>query len=332
MVPPSRRSAAKERTAYLGLTSLHIGEDDDQRGQNKPSEQYDAAKKAAGLDNPAAARPSLLPIPQSAKMKQALRDARISDRFKLDSLTSALFDPLDDILQACSKSGRHFLLSKDKATSVDCLAFGYLSLMLYPKVPQPWLVETIKSNYPKVYEYIKHLRNVTVGSHDIDAEHVLKGPAERKDQLPWKLLAPKPAVNEAQSIASNLLELLPLPFAQNSVVNADAAIASTTTANIEKLTLSLPAKLLTISATMASAFAAFAFYHVRNIPKGSRYYSFEADRSHHRPTFADFGEAGAALAVLGEQIRFETQIRKERELPDTAQIAEVDIEIETTDR
>ena len=83
---------------------------------------------------------------------------------------------------------------------------------------------------------------------------------------------------------------------------------------------------------MASAFAAFAFYHVRNIPKGSRYYSFEADRSHHRPTFADFGEAGAALAVLGEQIRFETQIRKERELPDTAQIAEVDIEIETTDR
>ncbi|KAF2089100.1 hypothetical protein K490DRAFT_19839, partial [Saccharata proteae CBS 121410] len=150
MVPPARRAEARKRTHHLGLQGLDVDsiQDDD---------SLEAAKRNAGIPA-ASARPSLLSFNKKSRgLKGILSQPEYAARFKLDALATDCLAPLDELLD--EEEEKFFLLANSSPTSLDCLAFGYLALMVYPELPQPWLVDTIKSRFPKIASYVTRMRN-----------------------------------------------------------------------------------------------------------------------------------------------------------------------------
>lgn len=57
-----------------------------------------------------------------------------------------------------SKLSKSQFLLGNKATSIDCLAFGQLALHLFPPVPNNFLAKTLKQSYPRTWKYIVDFR------------------------------------------------------------------------------------------------------------------------------------------------------------------------------
>lgn len=70
------------------------------------------------------------------------------------------------------------MVSHDRPSSLDCLAFAYLALSLLPDVPQQWLADSMKSRYPALCVYVKDL-----------AQEFFGGPVKVEDAFPY--LQPK---------------------------------------------------------------------------------------------------------------------------------------------
>ncbi|KAJ6269823.1 Eisosome component PIL1-domain-containing protein [Bipolaris maydis] len=152
-VPPRRRDLARMRTAHMGLSSLDVdtsAEEEFAPGRGTASSEYEAAKRAAGI--PTESQPRSLNIGRGRGLGGLLGGQVYAARFRLDALSAELLDPLSDLL------GKHkYLFRGDQPSSLDCLAFGYLSLLIYPPVPQAWLRETIRAKYPRIGAYIHRL-------------------------------------------------------------------------------------------------------------------------------------------------------------------------------
>ncbi|KAF7677472.1 hypothetical protein GT037_004331 [Alternaria burnsii] len=152
-VPPKRRDLARARTAHMGLSSLDVettAEEGFAPGRGTASSEYEAAKRAAGI--PTENQPNAMSIGRGKSLGGLLGGQVYAARFRLDALSGELLDPLSDLL------GKHdYLFRGDKPSSLDCLAFGYLSLLYYPPVPQAWLRETLQTKYPRIVAYIGRL-------------------------------------------------------------------------------------------------------------------------------------------------------------------------------
>ena len=70
-------------------------------------------------------------------------------RFRLDALVDGACEPLEMML-----SEKRWLLSEERVSSLDCLALGYLSLMLVPDVPMMWLREGMESRWPALCGFV----------------------------------------------------------------------------------------------------------------------------------------------------------------------------------
>ena len=70
-------------------------------------------------------------------------------------------------------------------SSLDCLALGYLSLMLIPELPQPWLRRTMRTKFPGFCAWTKELRREVFGP-DAWIEYALSPKENEKSHLPWK--------------------------------------------------------------------------------------------------------------------------------------------------
>ena len=101
-------------------------------------------------------------------------------RFRLDALSESLFELLDQLLD-----GKTYLLSRDRMTSLDCLALGYLMLALVPDVPHPWLAQMMKSKYPKLCHFVEDLARDCLGTtlHPQPAEKT--NTSHTDVHLPW---------------------------------------------------------------------------------------------------------------------------------------------------
>ena len=122
------------RTEHLGLSSLDLDTLDEERR---------SSRKAVDL------------IPQSLRTSRPtvtglVKDNQSNARFKLDALVDAAFQPLQQLL-----GGKKWMLSDERASSLDCLALGYLSLALIPEVPQSWLADGLRGRYPDLCKYVE---------------------------------------------------------------------------------------------------------------------------------------------------------------------------------
>ncbi|KAF1941522.1 hypothetical protein EJ02DRAFT_377474 [Clathrospora elynae] len=204
-VPPKRRDLARARTAHMGLSSLDVdmtAEEGFAPGRGTASSEYEAAKRAAGI--PTESQPKNLNMGRGKGLGGLLGGRVYAARFRLDALSGELLDPLSDLL------GKHeYLFCTEQPSSLDCLAFGYLSLLFYPALPQAWLKETIQTKYPPIAAYLHRLRTAFFQDEEISPGivwSVSTGALENNKNalLPW---APR-SQNFATSALAGARELV----------------------------------------------------------------------------------------------------------------------------
>jgi glutathione S-transferase len=196
-VPPKRRDLARARTARMGVSSLDVdttAEEGFAPGRGTASSEYEAAKRAAGI--PTETKPSTMKMGPKAGLGGLFGGQAHVARFRLDALASELLDPLS------AQLGRQdYLFGGKQPSSLDCLAFGYLSLLYYPAVPNAWLKDTIVTKYPRIAAYIRQLSKDLFRGQEVYAANVWAistgATTERESLLPW---APR-----SQTFASNVL-------------------------------------------------------------------------------------------------------------------------------
>lgn len=108
-------------------------------------------------------------------------------------------------------------MSETRFSSLDCLALGYLSLMLVPELPQPWLAKTMRRKFPDLCTWTKELREEVLGL-DVDIHDALprsgKDVAEKrsrgKGHLPWKVPVNGGVVGVGSMFLSNIADSIPV--------------------------------------------------------------------------------------------------------------------------
>ena len=257
---------ARARTAHLGLSSLDITETSDDvhgSGRGTAASDYEAAKKAAGL--PTRNEPKAMNMGRAKGLGGLLSSPIYAARFKLDALSNDLLQPLSDRL-----GKKDYLLEGDKPSSLDCLVFGYLALVLYAPVPQAWIKETIQTKFPRIHRYIRRLREDLLGNEDIkttDAWDVTTGrrtAAESGMRLPWARRPSRAILPQLVRAAQDLT--LPNALRRGALIQHGLM-------SPENVSSSLPSlfainTLAVISSIVAIGLTTLAIHHRRSVRDG----------------------------------------------------------------
>ena len=137
-------------------------------GLPNPDGARSGAGESEGDDNSRTDADGWLRVPKSlrssnaAARETAASAAERRARSRLDELAGDVLDVLD----ALRGDKRWFLDPADTAaagwdvcpSSLDCLAFGYLSLMLVPELPRPWLREAMRRRYGRLCSFVGGMR------------------------------------------------------------------------------------------------------------------------------------------------------------------------------
>jgi len=114
---------------------------------------------------------------------EAAVSAEQKARDRLAAVVAEVLHVLDGL-----KDGKRWFLgdSGDNSgpTTLDCLAFGYLALMLAPDLPRPWLGDSIRRRYPDLVSFVNDVRASCFNG--------------MVTTLPW---SPKPAHDSAVNVA-----------------------------------------------------------------------------------------------------------------------------------
>ncbi|KAJ9644124.1 hypothetical protein H2201_007101 [Coniosporium apollinis] len=344
-IPPARRRAARALTAHLGLQGLDVEDvDDSPLGQPGSNQSISGAYASERKKLEAGARPGVIPLGKRSGVLGALQKPEYTTRFKLDALAGETLGPLNDLL---GEKPRLLSDEDEGVTSLDCLALGYLSLMLYPPLPQPWLAETLRSKYPRLEAYIRRSRRILLGPQDVTATAVLSlnalagDPAaverariEKGLTLPWTPPLPTNPLTTLLHLPQHLIHSLPgagyihhhAHIVPAHPPETSTALAPSTVDGAYRTPTSVLATFATFAAGLVSLVAGAAMYHVQTHREASDLV-FVMERE--KPAgFAAFGEAGAALAALSAQMSVEAEWARERERVGGERVVEVDVEIE----
>lgn len=311
IIPPALRSAAKSRTAHLGLSALDV--DETEAAENKKDDQNPIPPH---LRTPSKSLSSLLSTTPEANVL-----------IRLDALASAFFEPLDSL-----RGKKRFFATTDSPSSLDCIAFAYLALALLPDLPSPWLSKNIRTKYPQLSASVHDLQRLffagVVTSEDAYRSVVSesKKRAVAQSQLPWKSPSHPTISALAGTFVSSLGDKLPLISSLRETAtlkrqlnaeteNADDedkdAVASYVSARRREV--------WTTAATVAVGLGVFvgfvSYYNVYKVaPLGFGFLGPGAvTKGERKPRqevggLSQFGEAGEALgALLGPQIVTENE-------------------------
>lgn len=269
-VAPQRRAFAKTRTERLGLSSLDLDTLDEERR---------SSKKAAEL------------IPQSLRTSRPtvtgmMKEKQSSTIFRLDALVDAAFRPLQQLL-----GKKKWMLSQERASSLDCLALGYLSLALIPELPQSWLAEGLRRRYPDLCRYVERGVQEVFGGK-VTVEDALPSSTEEQPgstqrpsgtALPWR--APERNISSAgASILNSTRDSVPF-YKRTAVTSSSTRTLHSTDVPPHSLTSTLLPPLLA-SAGAVAAIAGYFFYISLSAQEPEKH------------TLSDMGEAGAMFAGL----------------------------------
>ena len=296
-VPPRRRDLARTRTAHMGLSSLDVdmkAEEGFAPGRGTASSEYEAAKKAAGI--PTDRQPKTLSMGRGKGLGGLLGGPVYAARFRLDTLSNELLEPLADLL------GDHdYIFRGNRPSSLDCLAFGYLALLLYPALPQAWLKETIQTKYPRIATYIRRLRQDLLGNENInpaDVWSISTGAAElaKPSFLPWR---PRSQTFFARSLDGVRETVGSIPLV-SSLMEHKAVVPSQSMEISRPGRSELPSPLFVntvvgIATALAVGLTSLAI-HQRRSPREGEVIFWAL-----RPT-SGLGEAGNILSVLANQV------------------------------
>lgn len=279
----------------MGLSSLDVdttAEEAFAPGRGTASSEYEAAKKAAGI--PTESQPHPLKMGRGKGIGGLLGTPVYAARFRLDALSNELLEPLSDLL------GQRPYLFGNHPCSLDTLAFGYLSLLLFPKVPQAWLKETIQTKFPRVAAYVRRMRKTIFSDEETNPATVWSitaGTESKKGDtlLPWQ---PKSSDFASRTWIGTREILGNTPLISSLIprrnIQADSFVSCRHTQS------SLPSPLfvntlVSVAATAAVGLGALAVHH-RRWPRDGPLIFWAS-----RPS-AGLGEAGNILSVFANQI------------------------------
>lgn len=198
--PHRIRARAKKRAEHLGLSSLDV----------------DTAQEDGSEDKGLTAHiPKSLRKPKQTVSGLLGRNMQ-KNRFRLDAVTSDFFEPLLEML-----GDKKWFLG-ERASSVDCLAVGYLALMQTPQLPQGWVKETLETKYTKLDSWV---RNQIIGSFgppvDIAAAGGKGGMKQKQIELPWRASAERNLPQILQSALDGCVSSIPVIGSSYSVSELD---------------------------------------------------------------------------------------------------------------
>lgn len=293
ILPPRRRAAARARTEHLGISSIDVDNVHEDMS-NRPGGYDGVGKEQQGFEVEAQKRASLL-LPRKDTVRSLLQRPEHVATFKLHALAENFFAPLQDMLG----DEQDFIGSE--MTDVDCLAYGYLCLMLYPKMSQDWLASTMRRKYKKLVEYTDRIhRNLRMQTDVSDVLSMAKCTTEdnvagrRKAcnmTLPWS----PPAASSVYDVASTTIREI---TSHIPMTGSSATIVKTRVNKTSSWQSYLPVFVGLTASTLGFSMY-FAFYTGMLVwPHGDEVHIFGRKR------FADYGHLGAALAgisLLGQQ-------------------------------
>ena len=290
---PQLRDAAKARSDHLGLSSLDV--------DAESSKQLDNHTQATSV-----IPPSLLTEPKDT-VTSLLKKSPNAGLLRLDSLSAAFFEPLRDLL-----GRKRYFLSESQPSSLDCLAYGYLSLILHPELPQPWFADTMRREFGSLCEWVHGFHATVLGQFGVDEAGNVRGtPSEKRSTfqqkdhgltegtaLPWQRPDAEGIPQVAERLITHLATNLPWakelggsPHIDTTTDGKDMTGSNGITANADKYgQLYTP---LAAFATSAVALIAYLTYRSTTNPLHE-----QGDDEAFQVDLSELGEAGAALSVL----------------------------------
>ncbi|KAK0811031.1 hypothetical protein LTR91_024539 [Friedmanniomyces endolithicus] len=294
ILPPRLRAAARARTDHLSISSIDV--DNVHEDLSGRTSSVDGMGKEQAFEVEAQKRASLL-LPRKDTLGSLLQKPQHSAVFKLHALADNFFGPLQDML-----GGKNFLQGAEM-TSVDCLACGYLCLMLYPKMPQDWLASTMRRKYAPLVAYVERMYKKLGLQTNVGAVMSLT-PPESEIELLSRLETSELTLPWQATVRDSFLNVLAMT-AQELVSHIPGLKPSTSVVTVRPDTrLSWQRQLPTILAVLAATLGLSMFAGLRTglltWPRGEELHVFGRKR------FSDYGHLGAVLAgmsVLSQQTR-----------------------------
>ena len=184
-VTPIIHAQAKSRTDHLGLSSLDL----------QYTEDNQAGRPAVGAD---IVPDSLRSNPQS--LLSLVRRPETASRFKLEALADRFLRPLNVLL-----GKKKYFVSQSSFSSLDCIAYAYLALMLRPQLPQPWVREIVDRRYPNLQTYVASIVTPCLRG-SVGVEKAITGDGDGSDEQSYDVKDPPPRLPWRRSESQSLLE------------------------------------------------------------------------------------------------------------------------------
>jgi sorting and assembly machinery component 37 len=284
LTPPAIRAAAKVRTAHLGLSSLDID-------QNGP-ETYEQSIIPQSLRKPKTTISSVL-----------AGSPETSAQIKLDALATDFFEPLQKL-----KGRKQYLVSDSNFSSLDCLALGYLSLMLVPELPQPWLAQTMRRRFPDICSWVEDLSSQIFGG-PVDADDAflttrdeftpLKG---GKSSLPWVAPSNGGMVGVGSVFLSSIADSIPLVGQLRRNTRMRQHGGKTHKSELESSSWQSISTIGSLVAGLGMGIGYLFYQGLISLPAG------ESNRYENTGSgYNDFGDAGEILGIYSNKVDVETQ-------------------------
>lgn len=162
LTPSAVRTAAKKRTAHLQLSALDV---------DTAEEKHTSGESII---------PNSLRTPNISVSRVLAADPESNSRIRLEALAADFFEPLQELLE-----GKQYMLSTKQFSSLDCLALGYLSLMIIPGLPSPWLAQSLQHKFPVLCTWATEFRSTVLGAK-VNVRQALLQDVSHRNKLPWK--------------------------------------------------------------------------------------------------------------------------------------------------
>ena len=296
--PLRLRERAKLRCEHLGLSATDIDSSFDPQ----------STKQAQGL---MAGPPASFLEQTRSTTKTVMDKTQLANKIRLDGLATEFLQPIQELLGA-----KEYLLSEKQPSGLDCLVVGYLSLVLQPRLPQPWLSNKVRLSFARLCGYVENLQRTFYTISPEDKNHpraeqssglATTSYPERKqgvgDTLPWVVPVPQRNIETQSLLLENVLDSLPLIKQLRATARLDRSLleqhieAKSTIGtwingrNTGAGVMGLVALTAGLSLLVPSLLSA-----------GTIFTSRQNRRESEKSNLDDYGEAGAALAVLADQM------------------------------
>lgn len=237
------------------------------------------------------------------------------------------------------------MISNERPSSLDCLAFAYLALSLMPDVPQSWLADSMKSRYPALCVYVKDLTQEFCGgpanvedafpdlqlgySTGIDNDQMAK---ESKSMLPWRISQQHILKSATATLFEHSFDSIPILgnlhnpriYKQQSPPIGEIDDESTSSrVGSSQRRLDMRPMFLAVGTAVVALGGYLAYSGLLNFSDGWM--------TPNKRTLSDMGEAGAILSVV-DFGSYDSKPVNQMLRNDTIPITEVDVTVEESSK